>query len=164
MRTFFFIASAIIYYFNGNPLQTHTNHNTDETYENSVKETMVESQNQFETYTGFANTSSEFGDATSESEEDFEETEGNHEESEDQGHYTPDDNPVTWDEDPDNFPLETPTTYDNVDDEEVQSPTHYREIPPGACAICGDGTYSFSKNRRGTCSRHGGVAEWLRQL
>lgn len=26
---------------------------------------------------------------------------------------------------------------------------------------CGDGTYSFSQNRRGTCSYHGGVAEWF---
>ncbi len=28
-------------------------------------------------------------------------------------------------------------------------------------AICRDGTYSYSKNRRGTCSHHGGVAQWL---
>ena len=77
-------------------------------------------------------------------------------------HYTPDNNPVTWDEEPGNYPLETPVTYENVDDEEVQSPTHYKHIPQGACAICRDGTYSFSKNRRGTCSHHGGVAEWLK--
>lgn len=161
MRTFFFIASAIIYYFNSNPLQTHTNHYIDETHENSLKETLVNSQNQYETYTANANTSLEFGDESSESEGDFEETERNHDEREDQIHYTPDNNPVTWDEDPDNFPLEPPDTYTNVDDEEVQSPTYYRYIPKGACAICGDGTYSFSKNRRGTCSRHGGVAVWL---
>ncbi|WP_182058833.1 DUF3761 domain-containing protein, partial [Pantoea sp. ME81] len=24
-----------------------------------------------------------------------------------------------------------------------------------------DGSYSFSTHHRGTCSRHGGVAEWL---
>lgn len=35
-------------------------------------------------------------------------------------------------------------------------------IPSGATARCGDGSYSFSENRRGTCSRHGGVAQWLR--
>ena len=29
-------------------------------------------------------------------------------------------------------------------------------------ARCKDGTYSYSKNRSGTCSWHGGVAEWLR--
>ena len=32
----------------------------------------------------------------------------------------------------------------------------------GATAICRDGTYSYSANRRGTCSHHGGVAQWLR--
>lgn len=33
--------------------------------------------------------------------------------------------------------------------------------PPGATAVCRDGTYSFSQNRSGTCSYHGGVARWL---
>jgi hypothetical protein len=33
--------------------------------------------------------------------------------------------------------------------------------PPGATAICRDGTYSFSQHRSGTCSHHGGVARWL---
>ncbi len=33
--------------------------------------------------------------------------------------------------------------------------------PPGATARCKDGTYSFSQTRQGTCSHHGGVAEWL---
>lgn len=32
--------------------------------------------------------------------------------------------------------------------------------PAGATAKCNDGTYSFSQNRQGTCSHHGGVAEW----
>jgi hypothetical protein len=31
----------------------------------------------------------------------------------------------------------------------------------GATAKCGDGTYSYSQSRSGTCSHHGGVAEWL---
>jgi Protein of unknown function (DUF3761) len=30
-----------------------------------------------------------------------------------------------------------------------------------ATAICADGTYSYSANRRRTCSQHGGVAHWL---
>jgi hypothetical protein len=30
-----------------------------------------------------------------------------------------------------------------------------------ATARCNDGTYSYSKHRQGTCSHHGGVAEWL---
>jgi len=34
--------------------------------------------------------------------------------------------------------------------------------PPGATALCRDGTYSFSKHRSGTCSHHGGVRKWLR--
>lgn len=52
--------------------------------------------------------------------------------------------------------------YINVDGDRVHSPAYSDDgIPPGASAICGDGTYSFSQNRRGTCSRHGGVAEWL---
>ena len=31
----------------------------------------------------------------------------------------------------------------------------------GATAICNDGTYSYSRSRRGTCSHHGGVMRWL---
>lgn len=34
-------------------------------------------------------------------------------------------------------------------------------IPAGATAQCGDGSYSFSQSRRGTCSHHGGVSRWL---
>jgi hypothetical protein len=33
--------------------------------------------------------------------------------------------------------------------------------PPGATAVCRDGTYSYSRHHSGTCSRHGGVARWL---
>jgi hypothetical protein len=33
--------------------------------------------------------------------------------------------------------------------------------PTGATAKCKDGTYSKSQHHSGTCSRHGGVAEWL---
>jgi len=34
-------------------------------------------------------------------------------------------------------------------------------VPAGATARCRDGAYSFSQSRSGTCSGHGGVAEWL---
>jgi hypothetical protein len=34
-------------------------------------------------------------------------------------------------------------------------------VPTGATAKCKDGTYSKSKHHSGTCSSHGGVAEWL---
>jgi hypothetical protein len=33
--------------------------------------------------------------------------------------------------------------------------------PASAIARCKDGLYSHAKNRRGACSRHGGVASWL---
>ncbi|MFA6097637.1 MAG: DUF3761 domain-containing protein [Candidatus Paceibacterota bacterium] len=54
--------------------------------------------------------------------------------------------------------------YTNVDGNTVHSPAYSTEpntIPAGASAICRDGTYSFSQSRRGTCSHHGGVVEWL---
>lgn len=34
----------------------------------------------------------------------------------------------------------------------------------GASAVCADGTYSYSKNRSGTCSSHGGVHWWTGNL
>ena len=33
--------------------------------------------------------------------------------------------------------------------------------PAGATAQCKDGSYSHSKDRRGACSHHGGVAKWI---
>ena len=52
--------------------------------------------------------------------------------------------------------------YKNVNGGLVHSPANSTNgIPAGATAICGDGTYSFSMHRSGTCSHHGGVAEWL---
>lgn len=50
--------------------------------------------------------------------------------------------------------------YTNRYGNRVQSPTIYNSKPAGATALCRDGTYSFSQNRRGTCSHHGGVAIW----
>jgi uncharacterized protein YgiM (DUF1202 family) len=60
---------------------------------------------------------------------------------------------------------ETPTrssgkSYVNKDSVRVQSPTFSNTKPAEASARCRDGSYSFSLNRRGTCSHHGGVAEW----
>jgi hypothetical protein len=51
--------------------------------------------------------------------------------------------------------------YINSKGEKVQSPTNSSTVPDGATAICNDGTYSFSQSRRGTCSHHGGVRQWL---
>ncbi|CAN5722405.1 hypothetical protein BH11PAT2_BH11PAT2_09360 [soil metagenome] len=51
--------------------------------------------------------------------------------------------------------------YVNSSGNTVHSPAYSDTVPPGASAQCGDGTYSFSQHRRGTCSHHGGVAQWL---
>ncbi|WP_414450693.1 DUF3761 domain-containing protein [Burkholderia sp. 22PA0099] len=64
--------------------------------------------------------------------------------------------------DPDESQLREHHHYTNRDGQAVHSPAHSRNgrAPAGASAHCGDGTYSFSRHRSGTCSRHGGVAEW----
>ena len=54
-----------------------------------------------------------------------------------------------------------PRYYTNSAGERVQSPTYSNTVPAGATAQCRDGTYSFSRNHRGTCSHHGGVSRWL---
>jgi hypothetical protein len=52
-------------------------------------------------------------------------------------------------------------TYTNSSGNTVCSPYSSPSGPPaGASAKCNDGTYSFSEHRQGTCSGHGGVAEW----
>jgi hypothetical protein len=58
--------------------------------------------------------------------------------------------------------LSNNNSYINVDGNRVQAPAYSLDnsIPFGASAKCKDGTYSFSENRRGTCSRHGGVSIW----
>lgn len=51
--------------------------------------------------------------------------------------------------------------YKNVDGNKIHSPAYSNSVPTGATAQCRDGTYSFSQHRSGTCSHHGGVAQWL---
>jgi hypothetical protein len=51
--------------------------------------------------------------------------------------------------------------YTNSDGNYVPSPTQADVAPAGATAQCRDGSYSFSQHRSGTCSYHGGVANWL---
>lgn len=53
--------------------------------------------------------------------------------------------------------------YVNSSGQVVHSPAHTvtGTAPGGATAQCRDGSYSFSQHRSGTCSRHGGVAQWL---
>jgi len=58
-------------------------------------------------------------------------------------------------------PTCTNGTYVNSAGNTVCRPETSPNVPSGATAKCVDGTYSFSQSRRGTCSSHGGVAEWL---
>ncbi|KAB0656475.1 DUF3761 domain-containing protein [Burkholderia diffusa] len=59
--------------------------------------------------------------------------------------------------------LDRHDTYRNRDGDTVHAPARSKSgrVPEGASARCRDGTYSFSRHRRGTCSEHGGVAAWL---
>jgi hypothetical protein len=52
-------------------------------------------------------------------------------------------------------------TYLNRQGETVKRPEICSGPPDGATAQCRDGIYSFSRNRRGTCLHHGGVAKWV---
>lgn len=64
---------------------------------------------------------------------------------------------------PDEADLSNHHTYTNRDGNTVHAPARSLsgKAPVGATARCRDGTYSFSRHRSGTCSRHGGVADWL---
>lgn len=63
---------------------------------------------------------------------------------------------------PDNKVISGPSCpdgyYKNVDGNCVASPG---SDSSGATAKCRDGSYSYSQHRQGTCSGHGGVAQWL---
>lgn len=52
-------------------------------------------------------------------------------------------------------------TYVNSAGNTICRPVQSSAPPAGATAKCKDGTYSYSQSRRGTCSHHGGVAQWL---
>lgn len=51
--------------------------------------------------------------------------------------------------------------YRNSDGRCIHRPVQSPSPPGGATARCRDGSYSFSRHHRGTCSGHGGVAQWL---
>lgn len=55
-----------------------------------------------------------------------------------------------------------PTNAPNV--QPTSAPSGGGGAPPGATAICKDGTYSYAQHRTGACSHHGGVAQWLVNL
>ncbi|WP_407539342.1 DUF3761 domain-containing protein [Deinococcus radiomollis] len=61
---------------------------------------------------------------------------------------------------PTNLPVNS-GTYTNVDGQQIRRPVMSNAAPAGASAKCRDGSYSFSAHRRGTCSHHGGVGQWL---
>lgn len=65
---------------------------------------------------------------------------------------------------PDESKLDSHRHYINKDGQTVHSPAKSKSgaIPAGASAQCRDGSYSFSRHRSGTCSHHGGVAQWLK--
>ncbi len=52
-------------------------------------------------------------------------------------------------------------SYRNTDGNCIPEPASAPAAPQGATARCVDGTFSYSQHRQGTCSHHGGVAEWL---
>jgi hypothetical protein len=52
-------------------------------------------------------------------------------------------------------------TYVNSKGQMVPRPEDRSTPPKGTTAQCRDGTYSFSKSRRGTCSHHGGVGQMV---
>jgi hypothetical protein len=58
-------------------------------------------------------------------------------------------------------PLSNNNHYVNSSGNVVHSPAKAPSVPQGATAACGDGSYSFSQHRQGTCSHHGGVSRWL---
>jgi hypothetical protein len=55
-------------------------------------------------------------------------------------------------------------TYENSDGMCIPDPSSGGAgggVPQGATAQCRDGDYSYSTHHSGTCSGHGGVAQWL---
>jgi len=55
-----------------------------------------------------------------------------------------------------------PVTSDVRQSSKIANATAANTDPTNATAKCKDGTYSHAATHRGACSRHGGVAEWLK--
>jgi hypothetical protein len=64
---------------------------------------------------------------------------------------------------PNEADLESHGNYRSRDGRDVHSPSKSKsgKVPSGASARCRDGSYSFGTHHRGTCTRHGGVAQWV---
>lgn len=56
---------------------------------------------------------------------------------------------------------ETPPAMTKTPSSTTRTSRSENSDPTGAIAKCKDGLYSHSKHHTGTCSRHGGVAQWL---
>jgi len=63
------------------------------------------------------------------------------------------------------IPTLAPTVTDTPFPTSTPIPTYavptYAPPPCNGTAICNDGSCSYSAHRRGTCSHHGGVSQWL---
>lgn len=81
------------------------------------------------------------------------------------GGYAKESNPpaITQPAQPNETDLQSHGHYTNKQRQIVHSPSRSKAgaVPNGASAKCRDDSYSFSRNHRGTCSHHGGVAQWL---
>lgn len=80
-----------------------------------------------------------------------------------QAQLAPPDSRVSKSVEPNELNLQTHGHYRNKAGQDVHSPSRSIDdkVPAGASAKCRDASYSFSRNHRGTCSHHGGVANWL---
>ena len=65
--------------------------------------------------------------------------------------------------DPNEAQLSSHDHYKNKSGQIVHSPAKSKtgKAPANATAQCRDNSYSFSQHHRGTCSGHGGVAQWM---
>ncbi|MCJ2076556.1 DUF3761 domain-containing protein [Methylobacterium sp. E-016] len=65
---------------------------------------------------------------------------------------------------PDEQSLDRHGHYESRDGSSVHQPARTQDgsKPEGASARCRDDTWSFSHTHSGTCSRHGGVAIWIK--
>ncbi len=61
------------------------------------------------------------------------------------------------------YPTDYPTEFPTMIPTDTPAPIYIQpeqSYCSGATALCSDGTCSYSMHARGTCSYHGGVAQW----
>jgi hypothetical protein len=59
------------------------------------------------------------------------------------------------------FAFASSSYYTNSSGNKIHIPVVKEVAPIGSTALYRDMTYSYSQHRRGTCSHHGGVKNWL---